>query len=94
MSSVISVVASVATPYMSTNQFAKVVETVHAFDIDPNKILYLMNNAQIYGVSENIKPQVLPMEKSSTTADFSFASPPWGGISYINTYKYSVAKFN
>ena len=52
-------------------------------DIDNKKLLYLLNNAEIYKVEKNIYPihkNVLDLNNFET--DLIFCSPPWGGVSY------------
>ena len=86
------VVGSEETQLGFVNQFAKVVHNVLAVDMDPVKIEYLMNNASIYGVEKHITPITYSIEAlSKFETDFSFISPAWGGINYINSIKYKAS---
>jgi len=80
---------------------ADVCNDVIAIDIDPEKIIKIVHNAEIYNVSSHIKPlcndvyNVLNELKERTGTidlpnkiDLILLSPPWGGIDY------AVGKFN
>ena len=75
------------------HKFAHRVETVIAVDIEASKLHNLIHNAGIYGVANRILPLCMRMEEANRIrGDFCFCSPPWGGISYITSDLYSVAK--
>lgn len=62
---------------------------VLAVDISPTKLSLLQNNAEIYKVSSKITPIHCDFLKATQKADVIFASPPWGGPTYIHSAKFN-----
>lgn len=61
-------------------------DPVIAIDIDPVKIDLAYNNAQVYGVADQIEFILgdFMLLASDLKADTIFLSPPWGGPDYVN----------
>lgn len=68
--------------------FAKYCKVL-AVDLDHSKLKILQNNAEIYGVFPNITLFHSNFLKASQKVDVIFASPPWGGPSYIHSAKFN-----
>ena len=62
---------------------------VLAVDVDLTKLSLLQNNAEIYKVSSKIASIHSDFLKVCQKADVVFASPPWGGPSYIQSAKFN-----
>ncbi|KAJ1191902.1 hypothetical protein NDU88_001215 [Pleurodeles waltl] len=67
-------------------QFALAGKRVIAIDIDPVKIDLARNNAEVYGVAQQIEFILgdFMLLASDIKADVVFLSPPWGGPDYTN----------
>lgn len=78
----------------NTIQLAKTCAVVVGIDIDPVKLEYARNNAQIYGVADRIEfilGDVLKvLEMFRGIADGIFMSPPWGGPEYLDKEAYDL----
>lgn len=73
-------------------QFAMNGQTI-ALEIDQSHIDMLKNNAEIYGVTDNIKfikGDFLVDAKSEAPLEVIFMSPPWGGPDYVKSKKYDL----
>ena len=72
-------------------QFSLKCKRVIAIDIDPIKINICKNNAKVYSCTNNINFLELDfLEVKGIKADYVFLSPPWGGVEYKDTSKYSM----
>ncbi|XP_062986812.1 trimethylguanosine synthase [Elgaria multicarinata webbii] len=73
-------------------QFALAAKRVIAIDIDPVKIRLARNNAEVYGVADQIDFICGDFMKlaSSLKADVVFLSPPWGGPKYATAETFDV----
>lgn len=75
-------------------QFAKHCKVL-AVDIDKSKLKMLKNNANIYGVLSNIEcidDDFLNIPYRNYRVDVVFASPPWGGPSYLNSRVFDICE--
>nr|XP_044998796.1 trimethylguanosine synthase isoform X2 [Jaculus jaculus] len=76
----------------NTIQFALTGKRVIAIDIDPDKIDLARNNAEVYGIADNIEficgdfLLLAPCLK----ADVVFLSPPWGGPDYATSETFDI----
>ncbi|KAJ6664030.1 hypothetical protein lerEdw1_008984 [Lerista edwardsae] len=73
-------------------QFALAAKRVIAIDIDPVKISLAHNNAEVYGVADQIEficGDFMHLA-SSLKADVVFLSPPWGGPEYATAEIFDV----
>lgn len=63
-----------------------------AIDIDPHKIAFAKQNAEIYGVAEKIEfiTGDFFSVSSKLQADVIFMSPPWGGPEYMFDKSFSL----
>jgi len=89
--------------------FAEICENVISIDIDPEKILKLINNAKIYDVNDHIKPvcsDVYDVLNKLHDDKFQIGnrnwksyinlivlSPPWGGVDYVSDSKDIIRNF-
>nr|XP_003224359.1 PREDICTED: trimethylguanosine synthase [Anolis carolinensis] len=73
-------------------QFALAGKRVIAIDIDPVKIRLAHNNAEVYGVADQIEFICGDFMKlaSSLKGDIVFLSPPWGGPEYTTAEVFDV----
>lgn len=71
----------------NTVQLAQHFERVIAVDADPEALVALMHNAQVYGVAnkvESVQSDVFAMDWDAIgPVDMIHCSPPWGGELYI-----------
>lgn len=67
-------------------QFARVA-TVLAVDNDPVKIAAAKHNSRVYDVSLDFVVGDSLKLLHSMRADIVFLSPPWGGLSYLDTFR-------
>ncbi|KAL8182123.1 UNVERIFIED_CONTAM: hypothetical protein K2H54_044446 [Gekko kuhli] len=73
-------------------QFALAAKRVIAVDIDPAKIALAHNNAEVYGVADQIEficGDFMQLA-SGLKADVVFLSPPWGGPEYATAEIFDV----
>ncbi|XP_060099737.1 trimethylguanosine synthase [Heteronotia binoei] len=76
----------------NTIQFALAAKRVIAVDIDPVKIALAHNNAEVYGVADQIEficGDFMQLA-SGLKADVVFLSPPWGGPEYATAEIFDV----
>ncbi|NXY46499.1 TGS1 synthase, partial [Ceuthmochares aereus] len=68
----------------NTIQFALTSKRVIAIDIDPEKLSLARNNAEVYGVADQIEFVCgdFMVLAADLQADVVFLSPPWGGPNY------------
>ncbi|XP_077208505.1 trimethylguanosine synthase [Paroedura picta] len=73
-------------------QFALAAKRVIAVDIDPVKIALARNNAEVYGVADQIEFVCGDFMQlaSGLKADVVFLSPPWGGPEYATAEIFDV----
>uniref|UniRef100_H3AHM5 Trimethylguanosine synthase n=1 Tax=Latimeria chalumnae TaxID=7897 RepID=H3AHM5_LATCH len=73
-------------------QFALAGKRVIAVDIDPVKIELAQNNAEVYGVADQIEFICgdFMVLASDLKADVVFLSPPWGGPDYVNAEIFDI----
>ncbi|XP_069477162.1 trimethylguanosine synthase [Ambystoma mexicanum] len=73
-------------------QFALAGKRVIAIDIDPVKIDLARNNAEVYGVGEQMEFICgdYMLLASDIKADVVFLSPPWGGPDYANVDTFDI----
>ncbi|NXD16516.1 TGS1 synthase, partial [Nothocercus nigrocapillus] len=73
-------------------QFALTSKRVIAIDIDPEKLSLARNNAQVYGVAEQIEFICgdFMVLASELKADVVFLSPPWGGPDYATAEIFDI----
>ncbi|KAG8442044.1 hypothetical protein GDO86_011003 [Hymenochirus boettgeri] len=73
-------------------QFAKAGNKVIAIDIDPVKLDYARNNADVYGVMDRIEFILgdFMLLAPDLKADAIFLSPPWGGPEYLNAESFDI----
>jgi hypothetical protein len=78
------------------NQFANRADKVIGIDIDPIKVHNLRHNAVIYDVRSNIEIlQGNAIELGQKiSANLTFASPPWSGVSYKNMTTFSAVTYH
>ncbi|KAM9626390.1 trimethylguanosine synthase isoform 2-T2 [Trichechus inunguis] len=76
----------------NTIQFALTKKKVIAIDIDPVKIDLARNNAEVYGVADNIEFICgdFLLLASHLKADVVFLSPPWGGPDYATAETFDI----
>jgi predicted RNA methylase len=85
----------------NTIQFSKFCSKVYAVDIDEKKIELCKNNAEVYNCNQEkiefINSDYLNIKNnpsySNLKSDCVFLSPPWGGMDYSKTEKYSLKKW-
>lgn len=64
-------------------QFALNGQDVYSFDVDQDKLERLVNNAEVYGVSDKVKAiNFSILDVDNIEFDMIYCSPPWGGINY------------
>ncbi|XP_039610453.1 trimethylguanosine synthase isoform X1 [Polypterus senegalus] len=73
-------------------QFALTGKRVIAIDIDPTRIALAQNNAEVYGVAENIEFILgdFMLLAPNLKADVVFLSPPWGGPDYLSADIFNI----
>ncbi|XP_053571024.1 trimethylguanosine synthase [Bombina bombina] len=73
-------------------QFAKAGKRVIAVDIDPVKLDLARNNAEVYGVADQIefiRADFMSLA-GDLKADVVFLSPPWGGPDYVSAETFDI----
>uniref|UniRef100_A0A803KES5 Trimethylguanosine synthase n=1 Tax=Xenopus tropicalis TaxID=8364 RepID=A0A803KES5_XENTR len=73
-------------------QFAKAGNRVIAVDIDPVKLDFARNNAEVYGVTDRIEfiRGDFMLLAQDLKADAVFLSPPWGGPDYVSAETFDI----
>ncbi|KFV80548.1 Trimethylguanosine synthase, partial [Struthio camelus australis] len=73
-------------------QFALTSKRVIAIDIDPEKLSLARNNAEVYGVADQIEFVCgdFMVLASDIKADVVFLSPPWGGPDYATAEIFDI----
>ncbi|XP_018079212.1 trimethylguanosine synthase isoform X3 [Xenopus laevis] len=73
-------------------QFAKAGNRVIAVDIDPVKLDFARNNAEVYGVTDRIEfiRGDFMLLAPDLKADAIFLSPPWGGPDYVSAETFDI----
>ncbi|XP_018121941.1 trimethylguanosine synthase 1 L homeolog isoform X1 [Xenopus laevis] len=73
-------------------QFAKAGNRVIAVDIDPAKLDFARNNAEVYGVTDQIEFILgdFMVLAPALKADAIFLSPPWGGPDYVSAETFDI----
>lgn len=83
----------------NTIQFSNFCEKVYAIDIDEKKIELCKNNVRVYKCDDQkiefINSDYLKINTSHSNlkSECVFLSPPWGGMDYSKTEKYSLKKW-
>ncbi|NXU88716.1 TGS1 synthase, partial [Xiphorhynchus elegans] len=73
-------------------QFALTSKRVIAIDIDPEKLILARNNAEVYGVADQIEFVCgdFMLLAADLRADVVFLSPPWGGPDYATAEIFDI----
>ncbi|NXE18577.1 TGS1 synthase, partial [Ardeotis kori] len=73
-------------------QFALTSKRVIAIDIDPEKLRLARNNAEVYGVADQIEFMCgdFMVLAANLQADVVFLSPPWGGPNYATAEIFDI----
>lgn len=73
-------------------QFALTSKRVIAIDIDPEKLNLARNNAEVYGVADQIEFVCgdFMVLAADLKADVVFLSPPWGGPDYATAEIFDI----
>ncbi|XP_071410615.1 trimethylguanosine synthase isoform X2 [Pithys albifrons albifrons] len=73
-------------------QFALTSKRVIAIDIDPEKLILARNNAEVYGVADQIEFMCgdFMVLAADLQADVVFLSPPWGGPDYATAEIFDI----